>query len=117
MWYKKCNKTSKSLLPSIDEHHSTLLFWGEPCSVHVLYMYVCICNIYMYIYVYIHPVCIYMYIYVHVSNVNNAHLGYSDVLGESPDNWMGTCFYDLLHPKDIQKVKGQLACFDVEEGN
>ena len=29
---------------------------------------------------------------------------------------MGTCFYDLLHPKDVQKVKEQLACFDLEEG-
>ena len=39
-----------------------------------------------------------------------------DVLNEPPDNWMGTCFYDLLHPKDIQKVKEQLASFDLEEG-
>lgn len=39
-----------------------------------------------------------------------------DVLNESPDSWIGACFYDLLHPKDIQKVKEQLACFDLEEG-
>ena len=29
---------------------------------------------------------------------------------------MGTCFYDLLHPKDVQKVKSQLTCFDLDEG-
>ncbi len=40
-----------------------------------------------------------------------------DVLQESPENWTGACFYDLLHPKDIQKVKEQLACFDLEEGD
>ena len=40
----------------------------------------------------------------------------ADVLHESEDEWIGSCFYDLLHPKDIQKVKEQLACFDVEEG-
>ena len=39
-----------------------------------------------------------------------------DVLHEPEDEWIGSCFYDLLHPKDIQKVKEQLACFDVEEG-
>ena len=39
-----------------------------------------------------------------------------DVLHESQENWMGTCFYDLLHPKDIQKVKEQLNSFDLEEG-
>ena len=39
----------------------------------------------------------------------------SDVLHEEPDGWLGSCFYDLLHPKDIQKVREQLACFDVEE--
>ena len=39
----------------------------------------------------------------------------SDVLHEDPDGWLGSCFYDLLHPKDIQKVREQLACFDVEE--
>ena len=40
----------------------------------------------------------------------------AEVLNESEDDWMGSCFYDLLHPKDIQKVKEQLVCFDVEEG-
>ena len=39
----------------------------------------------------------------------------SDVLHEEADGWLGSCFYDLLHPKDIQKVREQLACFDVEE--
>ena len=39
-----------------------------------------------------------------------------DVLQESPEVWVDSCFYDLLHPKDIQKVKEQLACFDLEEG-
>ena len=39
----------------------------------------------------------------------------SDVLHEEADSWLGSCFYDLLHPKDIQKVREQLACFDVEE--
>lgn len=39
----------------------------------------------------------------------------SEVLHEEPDGWLGSCFYDLLHPKDIQKVREQLACFDVEE--
>lgn len=39
----------------------------------------------------------------------------SDVLHEEADGWLGLCFYDLLHPKDIQKVREQLACFDVEE--
>ena len=29
---------------------------------------------------------------------------------------MGTSFYDLLHPKDVQKVKSQLTCFDLDEG-
>ena len=38
-----------------------------------------------------------------------------DVLQEQPDDWLGVCLYDLLHPKDIQKVKEQLACFDMEE--
>ena len=39
----------------------------------------------------------------------------SDVLHEEADGWLGSCFYDLLHPKDIQKVREQLACFDVDE--
>ena len=39
----------------------------------------------------------------------------SDVLHEEAEGWLGSCFYDLLHPKDIQKVREQLACFDVEE--
>ena len=33
------------------------------------------------------------------------------------NDWVGCSFYDLLHSKDVQKVKEQLACFDVEEGN
>ena len=41
---------------------------------------------------------------------------FQDVLKESPEGWIGTCFYDLLHPKDLQKVKEQLSCFDLEEG-
>jgi PAS domain-containing protein len=28
---------------------------------------------------------------------------------------MGSTFYDLLHPKDVPKVKSQLTCFDLEE--
>jgi aryl hydrocarbon receptor nuclear translocator-like protein 1 len=40
----------------------------------------------------------------------------TDVLGEAVENWMGTSFYDLLHPKDMAKVKSQLTCFDLEEG-
>lgn len=39
----------------------------------------------------------------------------NEVLHQSPDNWLGSSFYDLLHPKDVQKIKEQLACFDVEE--
>lgn len=39
----------------------------------------------------------------------------SDVLHEPAENWIGSTLYDLLHPKDIQKVKEQLASFDVEE--
>ena len=31
MWYKECTKTSK-FLPSFDEHHSILLFWGDSIS-------------------------------------------------------------------------------------
>ncbi|XP_065911548.1 protein cycle-like isoform X2 [Dysidea avara] len=38
-----------------------------------------------------------------------------DVLGEAPDNWMGHCFYDILHPKDVQKVKEQLHCFNIND--
>ena len=30
-----------------DEHHSTLLFWGEPCSM---------CNVYVYVYVHVYTV-------------------------------------------------------------
>ena len=39
-----------------------------------------------------------------------------DVCLSVQDKWLGSCFYDILHPKDITKVKEQLACFDVEEG-
>lgn len=60
----------------------------------------------------------------------------SEVLNEEPDNWIGSCLYDSLHPKvracvsmcvcvssvqficalqDIQKVKEQLTCFDIDE--
>lgn len=38
-----------------------------------------------------------------------------DVLGDAPDNWIGNCFYDILHPKDVQKVKEQLHCFNINE--
>ncbi|XP_064399542.1 protein cycle-like [Halichondria panicea] len=37
-----------------------------------------------------------------------------DVLQEKPDNWVGSCLYDMLHHKDIVKVRDQLACFDVD---
>lgn len=39
----------------------------------------------------------------------------TEVLNEEPDSWVGTCLYDVLHPKDIQKVKEQLTFFDVDE--
>ena len=39
----------------------------------------------------------------------------SEVLHEQPEDWIGSCLYDLLHPKDIHKCREQLACFDVEE--
>lgn len=38
-----------------------------------------------------------------------------DVLHESQDAWKGQFFYDILHPKDIQKVKAQLDCMNMEE--
>ena len=38
-----------------------------------------------------------------------------DVLHESQDAWKGQFFYDILHPKDIQKVKAQLDCMNIEE--
>ena len=38
-----------------------------------------------------------------------------DVLHESQEAWKGQFFYDILHPKDIQKVKSQLDCMNIEE--
>nr|QHX41463.1 aryl hydrocarbon receptor nuclear translocator [Halisarca dujardinii] len=38
-----------------------------------------------------------------------------DVLQEMPNNWKGKCFYDLLHPKDIQRVRSQLESMNIDE--
>jgi PAS domain S-box-containing protein len=38
-----------------------------------------------------------------------------DVLQEMPSNWKGKCFYDLLHPKDIQRVRSQLESMNIDE--
>lgn len=40
-----------------------------------------------------------------------------DVLKENPDQWIGSCFYDLLHPKDIQSAKEQLSSFNMDDEN